>query len=162
MHSLQGKSVLITGAGSGIGKACAIAFAESGASVTAVDMDLKLLKDLKSDYSLEIIEADLTSPEKFFPNNLEIDIKNDYCNIKDIIIINKIKKINLLKLNIKQDINIKNIFNDFYNYLLFVPITFHPDKILLNLDSNININMFFELGYSNKILNNEYVLLNKF
>ena len=74
MHSLQGKSVLITGAGSGIGKACAIAFAESGASVTAVDLDLKLLKDLKSDYSLEIIEADLTNPEKYFPDNLEVDI----------------------------------------------------------------------------------------
>ena len=74
MHSLQGKSVLITGAGSGIGKACAIAFAESGASVTGVDLDLKLLKDLKSDYSLEIIEADLTNPEKYFPDNLEVDI----------------------------------------------------------------------------------------
>ena len=74
MHSLQGKSVLITGAGSGIGRACAIAFAESGARVIAVDLDLKLLKDLKSSYSLEIIEADLTKPEKFFPDNLEIDI----------------------------------------------------------------------------------------
>ena len=74
MHSLQGKSVLITGAGRGIGRACAIAFAESGARVIAVDLDLKLLKDLKSSYSLEIIEADLTKPEKFFPDNLEIDI----------------------------------------------------------------------------------------
>jgi 3-hydroxybutyrate dehydrogenase len=74
MHSFQGKSVLITGAGSGIGRACAIAFAESGARVIAVDLDLKLLKDLKSSYSLEIIEADLTKPEKFFPDNLEIDI----------------------------------------------------------------------------------------
>jgi 3-hydroxybutyrate dehydrogenase len=74
MHSFQGKSVLITGAGSGIGRACAIAFAESGACVIAVDLDLKLLKDLKSSYSLEIIEADLTKPEKFFPDNLEIDI----------------------------------------------------------------------------------------
>jgi 3-hydroxybutyrate dehydrogenase len=74
VHSLQGKSVLITGAGSGIGRACAIAFVESGARVIAVDLDLKLLKDLKSSYSLEIIEADLTKPEKFFPDNLEIDI----------------------------------------------------------------------------------------
>ena len=40
MQSLQGKSVLVTGAGSGIGKACVEAFAESGAHVIAVDIDL--------------------------------------------------------------------------------------------------------------------------
>ena len=74
MHSLQGKSVLITGAASGIGKACAIAFADSGAHVIAVDLDIHLLGELESKNNIEIIEADLTSPEKFFPNNLEIDI----------------------------------------------------------------------------------------
>jgi 3-hydroxybutyrate dehydrogenase len=74
VHSLQGKSVLITGAASGIGKACTVAFAEAGARVIAVDLDIELLKDLKSKNSVEIIEADLTNPEKFFPNNLEIDI----------------------------------------------------------------------------------------
>ena len=74
MLLLQGKSVLITGAASGIGKACAIAFAESGAHVIAVDLDLGLLKNLESNYSVEIIEADLTKPEQYFPDNLEIDI----------------------------------------------------------------------------------------
>lgn len=74
MLSLQGKTVLITGAASGIGKACAISFAESGAHVIAVDLDLGLLKDLKSNYSVEIIEADLTKPEQYFPDNLEIDV----------------------------------------------------------------------------------------
>ena len=74
MHSLQGKSVLITGAASGIGKACAIAFADSGAHVIAVDLDIHLLGKLESKNNIEIMEADLTSPEKFFPNNLEIDI----------------------------------------------------------------------------------------
>jgi 3-hydroxybutyrate dehydrogenase len=74
VHSLQGKSVLITGAASGIGKACAIAFADSGAHVIAVDLDIHLLGKLESKNNIEIMEADLTSPEKFFPNNLEIDI----------------------------------------------------------------------------------------
>ena len=74
MHSLQGKSVLITGAASGIGKACAIAFADSGAHVIAVDLDIHLLGELESKNNIEIMEADLTSPAKFFPNNLEIDI----------------------------------------------------------------------------------------
>ena len=84
MHSLQGKSVLITGAASGIGKACTVAFAEAGARVIAVDLDIELLKDLKSKNSVEIIEADLTNPEKFFPNNLEIDILINNAGIQHI------------------------------------------------------------------------------
>lgn len=38
-HDFQGKSVLITGAGSGIGRATALAFAETGASVACVDIN---------------------------------------------------------------------------------------------------------------------------
>lgn len=74
MQSLQGKSVLVTGAGSGIGKACVQAFAESGAHVIAVDIDLNSLNELKKDYKIDIVEADLTNPENVFPNQLEIDI----------------------------------------------------------------------------------------
>ena len=84
MHSLQGKSVLITGAASGIGKACTVAFAEAGARVIAVDLDIELLKDLKSKNSIEIIEADLTNPENFFPNNLEIDVLINNAGIQHI------------------------------------------------------------------------------
>jgi 3-hydroxybutyrate dehydrogenase len=72
--SLKGRRVLITGAGSGIGKACAIAFAESGAHVIAVDLDLYSMKDLKSKYNLDTVVADLTNPEIYFPDNLEVDI----------------------------------------------------------------------------------------
>jgi len=84
VHSLQGKSVLITGAASGIGKACTVTFAEAGARVIAVDLDIELLKDLKSKNSIEIIEANLTNPEKFFPNNLEIDILINNAGIQHI------------------------------------------------------------------------------
>jgi len=74
VQSLQGKSVLVTGAGSGIGKACVEAFAESGAHVIAVDIDLNSLNDLRKNHKIDIVEADLTNPEKAFPNQLEIDI----------------------------------------------------------------------------------------
>lgn len=84
MNSLQGKSVLITGAASGIGKACSLAFATAGARVIAVDLDIELLKDLKSKYNIEIIEADLIKPEKFFPDDLEIDILINNAGIQHI------------------------------------------------------------------------------
>lgn len=84
MYLLQGKSVLITGAASGIGKACAVAFTQAGARVTAVDLDIHLLKELKNCHDLEIIEADLRFPEKFFPNNLDIDILINNAGIQHI------------------------------------------------------------------------------
>ena len=84
MQSLQGKSVLVTGAGSGIGKACVQAFAESGAHVIAVDINLDSLSELKKSHKIDIVEADLTSPEKAFPNQLEIDILINNAGIQHI------------------------------------------------------------------------------
>lgn len=84
MLSLQGKSVLVTGAGSGIGKACVEAFAESGAHVIAVDINLDSLSELKKSHKIEIVEADLTNPEKAFPNQLEIDILINNAGIQHI------------------------------------------------------------------------------
>jgi 3-hydroxybutyrate dehydrogenase len=84
VQSLQGKSVLVTGAGSGIGKACVEAFAESGAHVIAVDINLDSLTELKKSHKIEIVEADLTNPEKAFPNQLEIDILINNAGIQHI------------------------------------------------------------------------------
>ena len=84
MQSLQGKSVLVTGAGSGIGKACVEAFAESGAHVIAVDINLDSLSELKKSHKIDIVEADLTNPEKAFPNQLEIDILINNAGIQHI------------------------------------------------------------------------------
>jgi 3-hydroxybutyrate dehydrogenase len=84
VQSLQGKSVLVTGAGSGIGKACVEAFAESGAHVIAVDINLDSLSELKKNHKIDIVEADLTNPEKAFPNQLEIDILINNAGIQHI------------------------------------------------------------------------------
>jgi leucine dehydrogenase len=71
---LSGKKVLITGAGNGIGKACVIAFIEAGADVLAVDSNADSLADLESQYKIKSMVADLSTPDKYFPNNLEVDI----------------------------------------------------------------------------------------
>jgi 3-hydroxybutyrate dehydrogenase len=84
VQSLQGKSVLVTGAGNGIGKACVEAFAESGAHVIAVDINLDSLSELKKNHKIDIVEADLTNPEKYFPNQLEIDILINNAGIQHI------------------------------------------------------------------------------
>src|SRR5439155_1477117 len=42
---VEGKVALITGGGSGIGRACAVRFAKEGANVCAADLDLKGAKE---------------------------------------------------------------------------------------------------------------------
>lgn len=71
---LSGKTALVTGAGGGIGRACAIALAGQGARVIAVDLDESALKELSELCGAEIVVADLSNPEKFFPNDLQVDI----------------------------------------------------------------------------------------
>lgn len=45
--NLQGKTALVTGAGAGLGEACAIAFARAGANVSICDLNQDLLDKLK-------------------------------------------------------------------------------------------------------------------
>ena len=47
---LEGKKILVTAAGQGIGKATAIAFKKEGAHVTATDLNDKTLADLNKEY----------------------------------------------------------------------------------------------------------------
>ena len=50
MSRLEGKEVIITAAGQGIGKATAITFHNEGANVTATDINEKTLSDLNKEY----------------------------------------------------------------------------------------------------------------
>ena len=65
---------MITGAASGIGKSCVVAFVEAGADVLAVDSNPQTLAALAAEFKVATKVADLSTPEKFFPENLEIDI----------------------------------------------------------------------------------------
>lgn len=44
-HSLEGKSAIVTGAASGIGRAAALLFAKAGASVTLADRNAEGLEE---------------------------------------------------------------------------------------------------------------------
>ena len=52
---LNGKNILVTAAGQGIGKATAIAFHNEGASVIATDINEKTLIDLNKERSIDVI-----------------------------------------------------------------------------------------------------------
>nr|WP_070959361.1 SDR family NAD(P)-dependent oxidoreductase [Hyphomonas sp. Mor2] len=59
MH-IEGKTVLITGAGSGIGAACAKAFAACGASVAVVDRNIAAAKQIAAEISGYAYECDVS------------------------------------------------------------------------------------------------------
>ena len=59
---LKGKVVLVTGAGSGVGQAVAVAYAANGATVIASDINLSnTISRLKSKKSVYFIETDVTN-----------------------------------------------------------------------------------------------------
>ena len=58
---LEGKKIVVTAAGQGIGKATAIAFHKEGAHVTATDLNDKTLSDLNKEYpQINVQELDST------------------------------------------------------------------------------------------------------
>ena len=58
---LEGKNIIVTAAGQGIGKATAIAFNNEGANVTATDLNDKTLADLNKEYpNIKIQKLDST------------------------------------------------------------------------------------------------------
>ncbi|MEP7142664.1 MAG: SDR family oxidoreductase [Ferruginibacter sp.] len=83
---LQNRSVVITGSGSGIGRACALAFAKEGASVVVADINLKAAEEtvqqiLAANGKAHACQADVSKPgsvaglvEQTIQLNSKIDI----------------------------------------------------------------------------------------
>ncbi len=71
---LEGKKILVTAAGQGIGKATAIAFQKEGAHVTATDLNDKTLADLNKEYpEIKVKKLDSTDNNAIleFTNTLD-------------------------------------------------------------------------------------------
>jgi 3-hydroxybutyrate dehydrogenase len=68
---LTGRSALVTGAASGIGRACAERLARAGTSVTVLDLDGDTAKKVAEGIGGEALQADLSDYEVL--DNLEVD-----------------------------------------------------------------------------------------
>ena len=71
---LNGRSVLVTGAASGIGRACAERFARAGASVTVLDLNGEGARKVADEMGGKAVQADLSDYEVLGRLEIEADI----------------------------------------------------------------------------------------
>ena len=71
---LSGRTALVTGAGSGIGRACAIRLAAAGATVLAVDIDERAAKEVAAAIGGRAVPADLADPAAVDLLPAEVDV----------------------------------------------------------------------------------------
>ena len=84
-HYNDGRRALITGAASGIGRAAAVAFAEAGAHVLAVDINAEGLASLADEVpGIEPITADLSVLERIGDLPTDIDILVNVAGIQTV------------------------------------------------------------------------------
>ena len=71
---LTGRSALVTGAASGIGRACAERLARAGAAVTVLDLNGDAAKEVADEIGGEAMQADLSNYEVLDSINVEADV----------------------------------------------------------------------------------------
>ncbi len=76
--SLQNKVALITGAGSGIGRAAALCLAKEGVKIGLVDLKEEKLEKVKNDIELRGGEAMITEADVSDPSRVEQSVKDIY------------------------------------------------------------------------------------
>jgi len=74
MSELAGRRALVTGAASGIGRACATRLAAAGAAVVAVDRDADALTKLTTELDVQPVVADLSDLDAVDDLDLAVDI----------------------------------------------------------------------------------------
>ncbi|MEV4703421.1 3-hydroxybutyrate dehydrogenase [Actinoplanes sp. NPDC049316] len=71
---LSGRTALVTGAGSGIGRACAVRLAAAGAQVIAVDVDEPAAKEVATAVGGRAVAADLSDPDAVDGLDADVDV----------------------------------------------------------------------------------------
>src|SRR5689334_4800151 len=71
---LQGRTAMVTGAGSGIGRACALRLGAAGAHVVAVDLDGTAAEKVAAEIGGVAVAADLADPATIDTLRADVDV----------------------------------------------------------------------------------------
>jgi NAD(P)-dependent dehydrogenase (short-subunit alcohol dehydrogenase family) len=108
---LNGKNILVTAAGQGIGKATAIAFHNEGASVIATDINEKTLIDLNKEYpNIKVQKLDSTKNEEILKFVKTLDRVNVLFNAVGFVHHGSILECNEKDWDFSFDVNIKSMY----------------------------------------------------
>ena len=108
---LNGKNILVTAAGQGIGKATAIAFHNEGASVIATDINDKTLIDLNKEYpNIKVQKLDSTKNEEILKFVKTLDRVNVLFNAVGFVHHGSILECNEKDWDFSFDVNIKSMY----------------------------------------------------
>lgn len=119
MFSLQNKSAVITGAGSGIGKAVALVFAKQGAHVHIIDINETQLKsvveEIETDgYTATAYTADVSNQEQVLNVFNTIEQVDILVNCAGISHIGKLENTTTEDFDRIYQVNIKGVYNSLY------------------------------------------------
>ena len=108
---LNGKNILVTAAGQGIGKATAIAFHNEGASVIATDINEKTLTNLNKEYpNIKVQKLDSTKNEEILKFVKTLDRVNVLFNAVGFVHHGSILECNEKDWDFSFDVNIKSMY----------------------------------------------------
>lgn len=138
---VSGKVILVTGAGSGIGKELALALLKRGAKVAAVDIKEEALNSLKSqaeNKDLKTYVVDISDKESI--SVLPEKVTKDFGNIDGIInnagIIQPFVKINKLEYEAIDRVMNINFYGTLYMTKAFLPLLLkRPEASIVNISS---------------------------
>ena len=108
---LEGKKIIVTAAGQGIGKATAIAFHNEGAQVTATDLNDKTLADLNKEYpNIKVKTLDSTDNDAVLEFSKTLDKVDVLFNAVGFVHHGSILECEEKDWNFSFDVNVKSMY----------------------------------------------------
>lgn len=140
--NLNGKTIFITGASSGIGKACALACAAAGANVIMAARRSEKLKELatkiQAEFKVETLSLKLDITDSSAVLNTFANLPKEWSNI-DILINNAGVALTKDHLNETSLVDVQAMINTNLNGLIYVTKCVLPDMLAKNNGHIINI-----------------------
>ncbi len=133
---MNDKSVLVTAAGQGIGRAIAVAFAQAGARVIATDIDTALLNDLHQRQGIQVRRLDVRDDKAVREAAAELGRIHTLVNCAGVVHSGSVLDMTWDEFDLACDINVKGMIRSIRAFL--PPMLEHRDGCIINVASVVS------------------------